>query len=156
MAGNILWMSGTVQVLAMQLSGQGQQLTNGSAVALTNTLRNDGVSGGPGFFGLAELVCSASGFGAATNANTTIDLHLVPSRDATNFMDVDTAGAVLPANHYVGSFIVTVSGNSRMRLGVPNIPLLPVQYKGYIKNNTGQTLTSGWSLFIDLYQEAYT
>lgn len=156
MAGNINWQSGAVQSLAMQLSGQGSQLTNGSAVALGVILDNTGVSGGPAFFGLAELVCSQSGFGAGVLKDVSVDLYLVPSRDGTNFPNVDVDGGNLPPTSFKGSFVVTVSGNNQARMSMEGIPLLPVKYTGYIKNGTGQTLTSGWSFFMDLYSEAYT
>lgn len=157
MAGNILWMSGTAQTVAVQASGQGQQLNNGSAVACTTTFDNTGASGGPGFFALAELVLAQSGLAAGVIPGNTIDFHLVPSRDDVNFADANVAAnPVLPGNHYRGSFITTVSGNSRMRLMIEGIPILPIQYKAYIKNNTGQNMTSGWSLFLDVYQDAYT
>lgn len=156
MPGNINWQSGSVQSLALQLSGQGAQLTNGSVVALTNNLDNRGLSGGPAFFGIAELLCSASGFGAAVSKDTNIDLYLVPSRDGTNFPNVDVTGGNLPPGSLKGSFVITVSGNNQARMNVEGIPVMPLLYKGYIKNSTGQTLTSGWSLWIDLYSEAYT
>ncbi len=156
MAGNINWQSGAVISFASQLSGQGAQLLSGAAVLCSGNLINTGQSGGPAFFGFAEFVSSQSGFAAAVSALNTVDLYLVPSRDGTNYMDADTAGPVLPPQHFKGSFVITKSGNSQMRLGVDGIPLLPIDYKAYIQNNGGQTLTSGWTLNIDCYSQAYT
>lgn len=160
MAGNIYWESGAVQSLGIQASGTGLQLTNGSAVVLSGAalgvLDNTGASGGPAFFGLAQLVTATTSFGAAVSANTSVDFYLVPSRNGTVYADADVAGPVLPANHFKGSFLVTVSGSSRMNLMIEAIPLLPIKYLGYIQNNTGQTLNSGWGILIDTYAEAYT
>ena len=160
MAGNINWQSGAVASLAIQASGTGLALTNGSAVVLSGAalglLDNTGASGGPAFFALAQLFGSQSGFGAATSANTTIDFYLVPSLDGTVFAQANAAGPLLPANHYKGSFVVTTSGNNQYTLMLEGIPLLPVKYRGYIQNNTGQTMTSGWSITINTFSEAYT
>lgn len=155
MPGNILWQSGAVQSLSMQASGQGSQLTNGSAVALSVNLNNTGASGGPALFGVAELVCSASGFGAAVTNTSTLDLYLALSRDGVNFATISTSGQ--SPQTYRGTFTSPISGNvSRMSMVVEGIPLMPDLYVGYLKNNTGQTLTSGWSLFMDLHNGAYT
>ncbi len=154
MAGNILWQSGVVQWLAMQASGQGQLLNSGVAVATTNDLYNTGESGGPALYATAELYASASGWGGAISAGNTMDFYLVPYFSGT--MDVDVAGGVLPANSLKGYFRVTTSGNSHAHLAIENIPLMPMRYKGYVRNSLLQTMTSGWTLNIGLYNEAYT
>ncbi len=157
MAGLISWASGSVITgLGLQLSGQGAQISNGVTVMTSGILDNTGVSGGPAFFAFAELLTSQSGFGAATAALTTIDFYLVPSRDGTNYMDLGLSGGTPSPNHYKGSFFVSRSGNAQMRLGIDGIALLPLKYTGVLKNNTGQTLTSGWSVQLDTYFEAYT
>lgn len=156
MAGNILWQSGAIQSLGIQASGQGNQLTNGSAVALGTNLDNRGLSGGPAYFANAELLLAQSGFGAAAAANQEIEFYLVASRDGTNFPNVDAAGAVMPAGFYRGSFITTVSGNNQGRMGIEAIPLSPALYKGYVINRTGQTMASGWGITVDLFEDAYT
>lgn len=155
MAGAILYASGAITV-PLQLSGQGSQLANGAAVLLGTQFFNNGLSGGPRFFGDVELVASRSGFGAAVSAQQSIDFYMVPSVDDTNFPNVDITGGVLPANSFKGSFLVTVSGNNQARMGIEAIPLMPAEYNCYIKNNTGQTLTSGWYCRMSTYQEAYT
>lgn len=160
MAGLISWASGVIQSGNLQLSGQGAALNNAAAVALAVVLDNRGVSGGPAFFLNTELLTSQSGFGGNVAANSEIELYLVPSLDGTNFPVVDTAGAVLPATSFVGSFITTVSGNaaaaaSSVRIGLGSVPLMPLKYQGYIKNNTGQTLTSGWSVAFGTYEDYY-
>lgn len=161
MAGSLVWQSGASQVLAMTASGQGVQVANAAALQLVVDLDNRGVSGGPSFFGYAQLLTSQSGFGGNMNANTTIDLYLVPSISGSVFPVADTAGAVLPAQSFKGSFVVTVSGNAAAAAssvyldGPAAIPLLPLVYRGYIKNNTGQTLTSGWAVFVTTHNNYY-
>ena len=153
MPGTIVWGSGGT-TYDLQLSGQGRSLTNGSIIQLSGQLNNDGASGGPHFFALAELVCAASGFGAAVQALATIDLFLVPSRDGTNFATASTSG--VSPNHYKGSFAPEVSGNvTRWRMVIDGIPLLPVPYRAWIRNNTGQTLSSGYTVTANAYSEYY-
>lgn len=155
MAGNILWQSGTVISFAPQTSGQGAQLTNGSRVFASGDVYNNGASGGPCLFGMFTLICAASGFGANVMANQGIDLFLLPAADGTNPITGATSG--LPPTMLRGSFVTPISGNTpRMAMGVEGVPLLPVRYRVWIQNNTGQTLTSGWSLFFDGYNGAYT
>ncbi len=158
MAGNIFLASGAViSGFGMQASGQGTQLANAAALFCSGNFNNTGVSGGPAIFAFAEFTCAASGFAnSGVSSNTTIDFYLVPSRDGTNFMDANTGVPNLPTNHFKGSFVIANSGNSRHRLGIEGIPLLPVIYRAYIQNNTGATLASGWSLQIDGFAEAYT
>lgn len=155
MAGNILWQSGSPISFAPQLSGQGEQLTNGSRVFCSGDIYNNGVSGGLCLFGTATLITSANGFGANVTANSTIDLYMVPAPDGTNPATAATSG--LPPGAFRGSFVTPVSGNvSRLAMTIEGIPLTPVRYRTWLQNNTGQTLTSGWSLFFDGYQESYT
>ncbi len=155
MAGNILWQSGTVISFAAQLSGQGAQLTNGSRVFASGDVYNDGRSGGPCLFGNFTLICAASGFGANVMANQSVDLYLLPAADGTNPVTGATSG--LPPTALRGSFVTPISGNvPRLIMGAEGVPLMPVRYRSWLHNNTGQTLTSGWSLFFDGYNEAYT
>ena len=159
MAGNILFQSGGISY-ALQTSGNGVQVANAAASACsgpaTGYIDNTGASGGPRFWGLVEFFAAKSGWGGNVNAGSTIDLYLVPSRDGTKFADVDIAGATLPANHYVGSFVVTKSGNNQASLMIPAIPLLPVLYQPYIVNNLGQNITSGWAMTMSTFDESYT
>ena len=155
MAGNILWQSGAVISFAPQLSGQGEQITNGSRVFASGDFYNDGRSGGPCLYGTATLIASASGFGAAVQANQSIDFYLTQFADGTNQVTAATSGLPVPA--FRGSFVTPVSGNvSRLTMSVEGIPLTPIRYRAWLQNNTGQTLTSGWSLFLDAYNQSYT
>lgn len=155
MPGQILWQSGAIINFFPQLSGQGISLANGSRIQLSGDIYNNGVSGGPSFFGLCELTCSASGFGAAVQAGQTVDLYLLPAQDGTNPITGATSG--LPSTAFVGSFVTPVSGNvGRLAMAVQQIPLLPVRYQSWLVNNTGQTLTSGYSVYFGGYQQAYT
>lgn len=154
MPGTIVWGSGGT-TYNLQASGQGISLANGGIIQLSGQLNNNGASGGPNFFASVELVGAPStSFGAAINANVTVDLYLLPSRDGTNFVQGSTSG--LPLNHLKGSFVSEVSGNSASwRMAVDNIPLMPVTYKAWIQNNTGQTLNSGYTVTATTFPEFY-
>ena len=153
MAGAITWQSGG-PTFAAQLSGQGAQVTNGSFIGCSGIIYNDGRSGALAYFGTAELVCAASGFSAAINANANVDLYMVPAIDGTNFPTASTSG--VPATALKGSFVAPVSGNvPRLRMAIEGIPLLPHPYQCWLGNNTGATLTSGWTLTIHLDNDYY-
>lgn len=155
MAGNILWQSGNVVAYFPQLSGTGLQVANAASIMASGNLINNGASGGPCLYGSFELTASASGFGANVNNNVSVDLYLVPGLDGTNYGTASVSG--LPFSQYAGSFVTTVSGNvSRLRMEVMGLTLLPVPYQVWINNQTGQTLTSGWSLSFYGHNEAYT
>jgi hypothetical protein len=154
MPGNITWRSGS-QNFPIQLSGAGREIANGVNYLCSGILYNDGRSGILGFVGTAELVTAASGFAAAVTNDVSIDLFLVPSLDGTNFGTASVSG--LPATALKGQFVTPVSGNvSRLRMEVEGIPLMPYAYQVWLQNNTGGTLTSGWSLNIDVREQAYT
>ncbi len=154
MPGNITWRSGGPTV-AIQASGTGVQIANGSIVICSGIFYNDGRSGTLAFFGTAEMAC-ASGFGAAVNSNVTIDLYMVPSiDDGTTFPTTSVSG--LAANMLKGSFVTPVSGNvSRLRMSIEGIPLMPLPYQTWLQNNTGQTLASGWGVNLKPNEQAYT
>ncbi len=153
MAGAITWQSGG-STFPLQLSGAGREITNGVNYLCSGILYNDGRSGALAYFGTAELVLAASGFGAAANNNVNIDLYLLPSIDGTNFALGTTSG--LPVNALKGNFMTPVSGNpTRLRMAVEGIPLLPLVYQAWLQNSTGQTMSSGWSLDIKLNNDYY-
>lgn len=154
MANSFPWQSGSIQTLGFQLSGQGQALTNGSAVELGTVFDNTGASGGPATYANAQLFASQSGYGAALAAGNYLEFYMVPSLNGVKYQDANVAGAVLPAGALKGIFLVVQSGNSQACLGVEGIPLMPTTYKGYLKNVLGQTLTSGWGLSLNTYQGA--
>lgn len=159
MAGLIQWASGcsVFSGFAMQLSGQGNQIANGAAARLSGDLFNTGVSGGPALFGMATLVCAQSGFAAAVTWQQPISLYLVPAYDQmSGYPTVDTTNAGAAPNQFKGNFVTPQSGNSQLTMIIDNIPLLPTNYRGYLVNSTGQTLASGWMLFMNGFVEAYT
>lgn len=156
MAGNILWQSGAVISGYLQLSGQGEQITNGTRTQASGNLINNGASGGPFLYGTFELVgAPTAAWGAAVTNQAAVDLYLVPSMDGTNFAHASTSG--LPPSAYRGSFVSHVSGNvARQRMTIEGVPLMPMAYQAWLHNQGGQTLASGWSLFFNGYNEAYT
>lgn len=156
MPGNILWQSGSVTSGFIQLSGQGRQLTNGSIIMCSGLLGNTGTSGGPVFYANFEFVgAPTTSFGAAINANTSVDMYLIPTRDGTNFATASVSG--LPFNQYRASFVASVSGNvARWSMITTAVAVSPIDYQVWLQNNTGQTLNSGWSLFFTGNNEAYT
>jgi hypothetical protein len=155
MPGTLLWQSGSIQTLGIQASGQGSQLTNGTAAALGTVFDNTGASGGPALYANVEFLASASGYGAALSAGNYLEYYMTPSQDGTTFPDAGS-GNILPAGSLKGIFLVVTSGNSQARLNIEGIPLMPVKYKGFIKNVLGQTLTSGWGVSLNSYNGAYT
>lgn len=155
MPGNIIFRSGTILSYAPQLSGTGSALTNTSIVQVASDLYNTGVSGAISFFGTVELLTSASGFGGAVKNTDNIELYMVPARDGTNAAMASTSGVGL--NYFKGLFVSPISGQpTLLRMTIDGIPLLPMRYQLWIKNSAGQTLTSGWSMFLDTVEEAYT
>lgn len=157
MPGTILWQSGSIfGTFAAQLSGQGAQIANGACLQVSGDFYNNGVSGGPTFYANFELLASASGWGAAVQSNQPVNFFMVPSLDGSNFPNVDTANASIPTTYFRSAFITAKSGNQQDRMAIEGVPLMPVRYRLYLINNTGQTLTSGWSLFLNNYEEAYT
>lgn len=156
MAGNVFWQSGSVFSGVLQASGTGGGILNGAVATLSGYLYNNGNSGFLAFFGTAELVMHLSGWGAAVQSQKTVDFYLLPSRDGVNFPNVDTTNASLGAPYFKGSFVTTTSGNQQDRMTIETIPLMPLLYRGYLINNAGQTMASGWTVNFQAYQEAYT
>lgn len=158
MAGQILWASGAIASVAVQASGQGQQLSNAVAVALTTDFDNRGLSGGPSFFADIQFQAAQSGFGAALNDGQALNFYMVPASYTTPtvFPNVDVSTGRVPANSFKGSFVTTVSGNQQLIACIEGVPLMPVAYRCYLLNSTGQTLASGWGVYLDMYQQYYT
>jgi hypothetical protein len=80
------------------------------------------------------------------------DLFLVPALDGTNFPAVNTTSGSsnVPAGTYVTSFVATQAptANTDMRFVSEPVPLLPLLYRPYILNRSGQTITANWDLFV--------
>ena len=156
MPGNILWQSGAPLSVTMMASGQGVSLANTSITPVSGIVYNNGESGALCFVGIAELISAASGaFGGAVQPQLPIDFYLVPIRDGTTPATASISGVSIGS--YKGSFTSPISGNPvKMSMVIERINLLPIKYQGWIQNNTGQTLSSGWSLVLNCFQEAYT
>lgn len=156
MAGNILWQSGAVINFGLQASGQGAQLTNGSRVQASGDLYNNGASGGPCLYGnFFWIGAPTASFGASVNANANIDLYLMPYYSGGELATCSTSG--LAVNLFRGSFVASVSGNpARATWALEGIPLMPVRYQAWLHNQTGQTMASGWSLFVEMFNQSYT
>lgn len=84
-------------------------------------------------------------------ANTVVgDLYLVPSLDGTNFPDIDTTSgsSALPLAAYAGSFVATKAptANTNARFTTAPVTLMPLLYRPYILNKSGQTTTANSTL----------
>lgn len=132
----------------------GASTANGLQVAATTTL--DVRSGGNAaemFWANFEL---AAGFGTAPTQHNIIDLYLVPALDGTNYADIDATGHNLPSNCYVGSFEIILSQTTSQRMVVLGVPLMPLLYKAYLVNNSGQTISAAWTLKVVAAEEQYS
>ena len=86
------------------------------------------------------------GFGSAPTAGNVIQLFLAPILDGTNAADVDTSTPYMPASLWVGNFSIAKSQTGAQRMDIPFIPLIAYDYIPYVLNQSGQTLSSGWTL----------
>ncbi len=157
MAGNILWQSGPVINFGAQPSGQGATLFDTERVQLSGDIYNDGASGGPCLYGKFTWIGGPSAsLGDNANEGRTIDLYLLPFFSGGEVPTASTSG--LPAHLYRGSFVMQTSGGgtARFDMAIEGVPLMPVRYRAWIENNLGQLLVSGWSLFFEGFNEAYT
>ena len=145
------------------LTSAGASLTTGSAGAANGTADFDARSAGNAADDLRaqfELTCQ---WGTVTGitANTVVaELYLVPALDGTNFPDIDTTSgsSVLPMATYVGPFVATKAptASANARFVSPAVDLLPVLYRPYIKNTSGQTISANWTLKAVSAQAQYT
>ena len=120
----------------------GSSLANGAAVAANgaSNLTNSTL--------LAPYVSARlyGGFGAAPTAGNVLSLYLAPILDGTNGADVDVSTPYCPSSLWVGNFVVAKSQTGTQRMDIPFIPLVAYDYIAYILNQSGQTLSSGWTL----------
>lgn len=145
------------------LTSTGASLTNNSAGAANGTADLDARTGGNAPDDLRaqfELTCQwATITGIA--ANTAVaELYLVPALDGTNFPDIDTTSgsSVLPMATYVGSFVATKAptANTSARFVSPVVDLMPVLYRPYIKNTSGQIISANWTVKMVAAQAQYS
>lgn len=99
------------------------------------------------FWAALEFVGS---WASAPTAASTIEIYLVPALDGTNYADLSNTTpnpnqlrAVLPVQGVTGA----------QRIVVDDVKLAPYLYKAYIRNQTNQTISAGWSVNIYPYRE---
>lgn len=131
------------------LESSGGSLANNNQVAATNTLdnRSGGTSGGAGVGDV--FLCNFelnTGFGSGPTVGNIVNLYLVPALDGTNYADVDTSGHVMPPACFVGSFIINKSATAAQRMVILGVPINPLLYKAYIDNQSGQSMSTTWTL----------
>lgn len=149
MAGTLKLQAGAAATVLQD--GTSSALANGGAVQLA-TADFDNTSN-LGFTLDVEL--DTNGWGSTTGIqHKTIDLYLVPSLNGTNFGEADTTTPNLPADAYAGSFEI-VDTNNVQRLILEGLELGPYKYRGYIINNSGQQMSSGWSVSARYQTEQY-
>ncbi len=146
MAGSILWKETAVITLTSTLAAlvqNGGGIANGTANLDVRAAGNAAGCFSAVFQILVQWV-TVTGIVAGTNVG---DFYLLPSLDGTNYPDVSVANSstdYISPNHYVGSFIAASSPitNTNLLLVTPQIDLLPLIYKPYIINRSGQTMTA--------------
>jgi hypothetical protein len=141
MAGDIFSKEGS----PVSLETSGASTVTGSEIAASVAnldCRSAGNAAEP-FGGDFELVV---GFGVAPTVGVTVDLYLVPAIDGPNFAEVDSTNHKLQSTNYRGSFVVLKSQTATQRLVLEGVPLSPRLYKAYLLNNSGQTISTGWTL----------
>jgi hypothetical protein len=89
-----------------------------------------------------------AGFGSTPTIGNTIGLYGVPAVDNTNYGDVDTSSSppTLNPNNLLGTFEVLKASTSAERMTLLVNGLLPIKYKFYLGNTSGQTVSSTWAL----------
>lgn len=143
MAGNIFWKERASYTLNNRSGGT---LATVTAVAASSNLdcRASG-NGADDFVIQFELLCQWATITSIV-ANTLIaDLYLVPALDGTNFPDVDTTGGSsnISPQHWVASFTAAKAptANVDMRFTSAPVLVLPLLYKPYLLNRSGQTMS---------------
>jgi hypothetical protein len=140
-------------------------MTTGSAAAAAVDLdMRSGGNAAQDFLAAFELLCR---WGTITNILAGVvaaELYLVPLVDGTDLPNVNlTAGAsYLSAGALRGVFDVVAQAVTAtdMRFAIDNIPLMPLLYRPYILNRSGQTMTTtsgtSWQLKVVTSREQYT
>lgn len=152
MAGNIL----AKEFAAVTLESSGSSQANNTQVAASTANldnRSGGITGAESYAFDFEL---NGGFGSSPAVGAVIGLYAVPAIDGTNFADVDTSNHNMPPACFIGTFVVNKAQTTAQRLVVLGVPLDPLLYKIYIDNQSGQTLSSTWTLKVVPSQSQYT
>lgn len=135
----------------LPLVTSGAALTNNSAVAAATDLGvNAGGNAAEDFisqFWLSVQWASVSGMTAGMIA---AELYLVPSQDGVVFPDVNLTGGSsrVPFATLAGVFELPLvpAVNTNIRLVTRTVDLLPLLYRAYILNKSGQSFNTGWTL----------
>jgi hypothetical protein len=113
-------------------------LANNAATAPSSAIDNDTVNVLDLYMDVELLVT----FGTGPTVNTTLDLYLIRSVDATNYEDASATGPILPQNGYAGSFVLR-SVTTAQRIILPGILCPPLDFKVMVLNNaTGQAMAA--------------
>lgn len=162
MAGNIKYQTGTLTTLLDQTGSTPNTLASiaaSGAAAISTTVFDNTPATNGAFWGDFELLL---GFAVSPVANTTVDLYIIESVDATNYADGTgsntPASVIAPSTAYAGSFAVRAV-TAAERLVLRGVPLPPTNFKVMVVNNTGQaTATSGTTQTLKIlpYYEQYT
>jgi hypothetical protein len=145
------------------LTTAGAALSNNSAAVANATAdldaRNTG-NAGEDFQCVFELTCQWATVAGILKDIVVAELYLVPLLDGTNLPDIDlTAGAsVLPQATYVGPFVATKAPtvNVDARFPSPVVSLMPLLYRPYIQDRSGQAISANWTLKVVSAHGQYT
>ena len=116
------------------------------------------------FYGIFELLCRWATITSIVKGTVAAELYLVPLIDGTNLPDVDlTAGtSAFPQSSFVGLFICDKAPVAATDMRFPSgaVPLLPLLYRAYVLNKSGQTITTtsgtSWQLRVVTARQQYT
>lgn len=141
MATNFKWAPDTA--VTMQDSGSAA-LASGAAVigqvSAANAVFDNSSTGDLDFFCDARLVVT---FATAPTAGKAIELYLSYELDGSNF--ADTNNTTPPYNDLVGVF--PVQGITTVQhIDIHRAPLSPYKLQAYIRNQTDQQMSAGWTL----------
>jgi hypothetical protein len=95
---------------------------------------------------IVDLVLGVT-FGSAPTpgAGIVIGCYFVPYTDGTTLGTVDTSTPRFPSGTFAGNFEVITTGTSQV-LVLQGIALDALKYEVYLDNQSGQTMSSGWTL----------
>ena len=163
MSGTIFWKERAIVTLQDRTNTTAMTTGSGtSAVTADFDIRSAG-NGAQDFVATFELLVRWATITNILAGVVAAELYLVPLIDGSNLPDVDvTAGtSYVSPNAFVGNFIVTKQAVSATDLRIHSGPvfLLPLLYRAYIINRSGQTMTTtsgtSWQLRVVSAQQQY-
>ncbi len=86
------------------------------------------------------------GFGSSVTPGGAIQLYLVPIIDGTNAAALDSSTPYFQPSHFRGTFVTPTNGTAARIMTVEGVPLGPYKYQAWLWNQSGQTLSSTWTL----------